>query len=141
MTEEASATTLYALADAEMRECIKAYLTLAEVSKGLADLRPEHLEEQRARVILLAGLGAGATDLDAAKAYEEWKRRRAVSFDIETGVSFSVYENMRARGAALLEQLEKSTKNSLNSTRFSSRNGRISCRFFSTSQAHLVRPG
>ena len=50
--------TLYQIADAEIRLCIKAYLELAKATKGLADIRAEVLAHERVRVILLAGLGA-----------------------------------------------------------------------------------
>ena len=98
--------TLYQLADAEMRACIAAYLLLAEETNGLSNITKKSLTDGRKRTILLAGLGVTSLELSAADAVEEWKRRQAIPFDIETGVSFSVYRNIRAKGLELLDQLE-----------------------------------
>ena len=102
-------TTLYQLADTEMRACIAAYLLLAEETSGLSKITKELVADGRSRTILLAGLGSTNLDLDAAGAVEEWKRRQAIPFDIETGVSFSVYRNIRAKGLDLLNELEALT--------------------------------
>ena len=102
-------TTLYQLADTEMRACIAAYLLLAEETSGLSKITKELVADGRSRTILLAGLGSTSLDLDAAGAVEEWKRRQAIPFDIETGVSFSVYRNIRAKGLDLLNELEALT--------------------------------
>jgi hypothetical protein len=79
--------TLYQIADAEIRLCIKAYLELAKATKSLAEIHPEHLKDKRARVILLAGLGARKLDSSAAQAVEEWRRRQAIPFDLEAGIT------------------------------------------------------
>jgi len=102
-------TTLYQLADTEMRACIAAYLLLAEKTSGLSKITKEVVADGRSRTILLAGLGSTSLDLDAAGAVEEWKRRQAIPFDIETGVSFSVYRNIRAKGLEILNELEDLT--------------------------------
>lgn len=108
MPEETD-TTLYQLADTEMRACIAAYLLLAEETSGLSKITKELVADGRSRTILLAGLGSTSLELDAAGAVEEWKRRQAIPFDIETGVSFSVYRNIRAKGLELLNELEALT--------------------------------
>lgn len=102
--------TLYQIADAEIRDCIKAYLELAKLTKGLADIRVEHLADERARVILLAGLGAHKLDYGAATAVEEWRRRQAIPFDLEAAITAGVYRDIRTCGVRFLDQIEKATE-------------------------------
>ncbi len=101
--------TLYALADAEIRLYIDAYLQLVASSKGLADIRPEQLTDRRPRTILLAGLGVSRFDFTAEEAVENWKSRQAVPFDLEAGITYGVYENIRKVGSEFLESVEKGT--------------------------------
>lgn len=108
MTERTD-TTLYQLADTEMRACIAAYINLVEETNGLSGITKEQITDNRKRTILLAGLGVSNLELEPDAAVEEWKRRQAIQFDIETGVSFSVYRNIRAKGLELLDQLEQIT--------------------------------
>jgi len=101
--------TLYQVADAEIRECIAAYLKLSKTTGAMADVRSEHLVDQRSIVILLAGLGIRAFDVSATVAVEEWKRRRAVPFDIEAAITTEVYRHIRTLGAKFLDSVEKDT--------------------------------
>jgi hypothetical protein len=103
--------TLYQIADAEIRLCIETYLQLAKVTKGLADIRPDHLADERARVILLAGLGVHRPNYDTAAAVEEWRRRQAIPFDLEAAITAGVYRDIRACGVRFLDQIEKATEN------------------------------
>jgi len=48
--------TLYQVADAEIRKCIEAYLKLIEETHNLSMVEERHVGDQRAKVILLAGL-------------------------------------------------------------------------------------
>jgi hypothetical protein len=82
--------TLYQVADAEIRSCIKVYLELMRVTKGLSDVKPEHLKQERARVILLAGLAIQQFDVTPKQAAEEWKRRQAVPFELEAAITHGV---------------------------------------------------
>jgi hypothetical protein len=102
--------TLYKLADAEIRVCISAYLSLVKDTQGFSKVTKERIADERKRTILLAGLGGTNLGLKAKAAVEEWKRRQAIPFDIETGVTYSVYRSIRAKGLKLLNQLERLTK-------------------------------
>ena len=50
----ASSSTLYEIAHGEMCRCIDIYLKLTEQSTGLAALRPEHLADERGRLIVIS---------------------------------------------------------------------------------------
>lgn len=102
-------TTLYQLADAEIRSCITAYLELTAASNGLTNLTPEMLDTQRKSIILLAGLNAPVDNLDPAVVVQEWERRRAIPFDVETGITAGVYQNIRTAGAKYLDKVKKET--------------------------------
>ena len=103
--------TLYQVADAEIRSCIEVYLELARVTKGLSDVKPEHLKQERARVILLAGLAIRQFEVTPEQAVEEWKRRQAVPFDLEAAITHGVYRDIRQCGVRFLDSVEKLTKN------------------------------
>jgi hypothetical protein len=98
--------TLYQLADTEIRRCISAYLHLMRETQNLAVIEQRHVADQRTRVILLAGLGIRKFDVSPAEAIEEWKRRQAIPFDLETAVTTEVYRHIRALGASFLDNLE-----------------------------------
>ena len=99
--------TLYQLADAEIRKCIDAYLKLARETHGLSFVSPEHLLDQRSIVILLAGLGIRQYSVTAVQAVEEWKRRSAIPFDLETAITTEVYRHIRELGATFLDNVDK----------------------------------
>ena len=101
--------TLYQIANDEIRRCIEVYLRLAEESKGLTALLPDHLPDSRARVILLAGLGIAARSETAEEVCLEWQRRQALFFDLETGITAGVYTNLRTVAEAFYEQLREAT--------------------------------
>lgn len=103
-------STLYQIADTEMRRCINAYLSLVQETSGLSHIRPENLQNERARSILLAGLGVLDPSLSAKQACEEWKRRQAIPFDLETGITLGVYRNIRTWGARYLDAVEGATR-------------------------------
>lgn len=99
--------TLYQVADAEIRKCIEAYLKLIEETHNLSMVEERHVGDQRAKVILLAGLGVREFDVEPREVVEEWKRRRAIPFDVETAVTTEVYRHIRELGAAFLENVEQ----------------------------------
>jgi hypothetical protein len=101
--------TLYKIANDEIRRCIDVYLKLAEQSKGLSALLPEHLPESRGRIIVMAGLGVAVRSATAEEVCTEWQRRQALSFDLETGITAGVYTNLRTVAEAFYEQLSKAT--------------------------------
>lgn len=101
--------TLYQIADREIRSCIVAYLKLAKDTAGLSRIKEKHVVDERARTILLAGLGVSGP-MSAKEAVEEWKRRHAIPFDLETAIAAGVYRDIREAGEHFLVVLEKSTK-------------------------------
>ena len=101
--------TLYKIANDEIRRCIDVYLKLAEQSKGLSALLPEHLPENRGRIIVMAGLGVAVRSATAEEVCTEWQRRQAISFDLETGITAGVYTNLRTVAEAFYEQLSEAT--------------------------------
>lgn len=105
----ASPQTLYQVANDEIRRCIDVYLKLAEQSKGLTTLLPEHLSESRGRVIVMSGLGLSVQPATAEEVCSEWQRRQALSFDLETGITAGVYTNLRCVAETFYEQLNEAT--------------------------------
>lgn len=101
--------TLYQIADDEIRRSIEVYLELAQESNGLTAVLPEHLSDERARIIILAGLGAGLQSAAAEEAYLEWQRRQALKFDLETAITAGVYIRLRTVAESLYEELKGGT--------------------------------
>lgn len=101
--------TLYQLADEEIRLCISDYLELIASTDGLARVSEADIDTERKAVILLAGLNAPTGDTSRKAVVEEWMRRRAVPFDIETGITSGVYKNIRRAGVEFLEQVKIAT--------------------------------
>lgn len=102
-------TTLYQIADAEIRKCIDAYLKLARETHGLSIIEEQHLAEQRLIVILLAGLGIRQFNVTAAQAVDEWKRRSAIPFDLENAITTEVYRHIRELGSTFLNSVDKTS--------------------------------
>jgi hypothetical protein len=103
--------TLYTIAGDEIRECINVYLVLASDTNGLTSITSGDLQDERARNILLAGLGAVHSEMNAVEAAEEWKRRQAIPFNLEAGITFGVYRSIRRRSIELFDSVEKATFN------------------------------
>lgn len=101
--------TLYQIADDEIRRCISSYLKLTKSTKGLSAVTPKNLKDERARTILLAGLGETGASCTAAEACEEWKRRQAIPFDLEAAITFGVYRNIRQCGEQFFDDVETGT--------------------------------
>ncbi len=102
--------TLYQIADQEIRKCIEAYLTLSKATLGLTNVSADHVRDERARTIMLAGLGIRAA-MTPEEAVEEWKRRHAIPFDLETAIAADVYRDIRQAGERFLNALEAATGN------------------------------
>src|ERR1700688_709200 len=101
--------TLYQVADAEIRRCIDVYLRLAQQSNGLTALLPEYLPDDRARVIVMAGLGVTVQKPTAEEVCSEWQRRQALAFDLETGITAGVYTNLRTIAETFYDELSAGT--------------------------------
>lgn len=105
-----SQSTLYKIADSEIRKAIESYLKLVKSTNGLASISLSDLGDERARIILLAGLGV-REEMTAELALEEWKRRQAIPFELETAIAAGVYRDIRKAGADFLNMMELETQN------------------------------
>lgn len=105
----ASSQTLYQTADSEIRRAIDAYLALARCSQGLTAILPQHLIDERTRVMVMAGFGIAVRPATAEEVCSEWLRRQAVAFDLEAGITASVYSNLRTVAETFYEQLNTAT--------------------------------
>ncbi len=106
---QSSATTLYQIADEEIRKCIAVYLQLTKDTAGFATVKPEHVQDQRAREIMLAGFGVSGDPLSAEDACLERARRQAIPFNLEAAITFSVYRNIRNCGSQFLNSVDTAT--------------------------------
>lgn len=98
--------SLYKIADREIRSCIFDYLELAEASAGFSNLCPEHLNTERKKVMLLAGINVPMFGMTVDDAVGEWKRRLAIPFELETAITTGVYANIRQVGSDYLDIVE-----------------------------------
>jgi len=105
------AKTLYQVADEEIRKCINDYLVLIDETNNLSNLSIKTLNSERKIIIILSGKGVQYNNHSPKIAIEEWNRRKAIPFDIESSITNSVYKNIRTLGADLLDILAKDTKN------------------------------
>ena len=101
--------TLYQIADEEMREFIETYLILASATNGMATVAPKDLVDERARIVVMAGLGIRPREMSAEEVYEEWTRRQALSFDLETAITSGVYLHLRKVSDVLFDELKVAT--------------------------------
>lgn len=104
-------TSLYQIADHEIRLCISEYLALAAASNGFASVSIEMIDTHRKAVILLAGIGASLEDTSPGNAVREWEKRTDNSLDIEKAITEGVYTNIRAAGTRYLEEVKIGTQN------------------------------
>ena len=91
-------TTVYQKADEAMRLEIKRYLALAEATEGFSSVDEESLADPLDRLMFAAGIGMYVADpntIDPADLVAEWRRKRAVPFDIERSVTVGVYSLIR----------------------------------------------
>lgn len=112
MKHPTGSDTLYAVAGAEMKRLIQAYLRLVADTGNLANVTSEGLEDADARSLLLAGIGSSCDPATTGPraAAEEWQRRQAVPFDIETAITTGVYVRLRAKADAMYDSLERATR-------------------------------
>ncbi len=103
-------STLYKIADLEIRKAIESYLKLVRATSGLTNVSSHDLADERTRTILLAGLGV-RDEMTSDAALEEWKRRHAIPFDLETAIAAGVYRDIRNAGAEFLNVIERETHN------------------------------
>jgi hypothetical protein len=101
--------TLYKIANLEIRKAIDAYLKLARATNGLTKICSADIADERTRTILLAGLAVRG-EMSAEAAIDEWRRRQAIPFDLETAIAAGVYKDIRSTGARFLDLLEIRTE-------------------------------
>lgn len=101
--------TLYQLADAEIRSCIFDYLELADATNGFTSVSAGAIDTDRKAIILLSGLNAPTNDTSPDSVVEEWKRRKAISLDVEAGITAGVYADIRGAGVRYLEEIKAGT--------------------------------
>lgn len=95
--------TLYQFGKDATLRLITDYLALLDATRSLADVQPEHFQSETWRHLLLGGKGLrpGEVPDDAVGAHRMYESRRAVSHDIQSAVSGSLYVAMRAHALDL----------------------------------------
>lgn len=118
--ESKQRSTLYNVARDEMERLIPIYFQLVNDTNNFNDVRPEHLSSAEKITILLAGLRSHTDPnlVDSRRAVEEWERRLAVPFDIESSITTGVYYQLREVAERYYDLLVDETDSfaSLNST-------------------------
>jgi hypothetical protein len=108
-------TTLYDTAKQEMERIIKVYLNVSKTTAGFNNIKPEDLQESDVKKIILAGFSSSLADktqeFNAKEVWAEWDRRKAIPFDIESAVSYTVYEKVRERASEIYDEIISSTNN------------------------------
>ena len=101
--------TLYQIADAEIRRCIREYLVLASDTNGFTSVTRSAIDTSRKAVILLAGINAPLDKRSPDVVVREWERRRGIPVEIEVGITAGVYANIREAGIQYLEEVKEGT--------------------------------
>ena len=107
-----SKSSLYEIAREEMRRLIGLYLTLSKETVGFNQLSPTHFHNPDAKRIILAGFASplASKDVPPEEAWNEWNRRKAIPFDVESAVTLGVYEKIRAKARAMFDEIVKYTE-------------------------------
>jgi len=108
VSEKSAQVSLYKIADLEIRKAIESYLKLARATNGLTNISLPDLADDRTRTILLAGLGVREI-MGPEATLEEWKRRQAIPFELETAIAAGVYRDIRKAGTDFLNTMERET--------------------------------
>ncbi len=104
--------TVYQKADEAMRIEIKRYLALAEATQGFTSVNETSLSDPLDRLMFASGIGLHVSDanqIDPARLVTEWKRKRAIPFDIERSVTIGVYNQIRPFAEELYDEADKLT--------------------------------
>lgn len=104
--------TVYQKADEAMRIEIKRYLALAEATQGFTSVNETFFSDPLDRLMFASGLGLHVSDtnqIDPAHLVTEWKRKRAIPFDIERSVTIGVYNQIRPFAEELYDEADKLT--------------------------------
>jgi hypothetical protein len=110
---EAEPGSLYGLATIEIQRIIKIYLRLVEETANFQKVTPASLGSPDERTILLAGIRSNLNPFTSTpeEAAEEWERRRAIPFDIETSVTTGLYFRLRGVAGEYFDALREATSN------------------------------
>ncbi len=109
---EPNTGTLYSLAKEAMTYYVQVYLDLTRKTNGLANILPEHIQEFAEKLVVLSGIDSAIdpASSSAEQVVQEWRRRQAVPFDVESAITKGVYIQLRNRVENLLDELEQATK-------------------------------
>lgn len=110
MKSQNNQKTLYQIALEAMNQSINIYLQLSKVTNGLTNITVDSLEHIESKQLFLTGLGVKNLHISSSEAVEEWKRRQALKFDLESAVTFSVYRNIRNVGSNFFQEVEEITE-------------------------------
>jgi len=104
--------TLYNLAKEAMQEFVTIYLDLTRKTNGLANIKPEFVQTEKQRLIVLSGIDSNLKPsvTTPEETVQEWQRRQAIPFDVETAITKGVYIQLRAKVEELLDKLEEETQ-------------------------------
>ncbi|MFB2935734.1 hypothetical protein ACE1B6_10810 [Aerosakkonemataceae cyanobacterium BLCC-F154] len=110
-SEEVNTGTLYAVAKEAMKDYVQVYLDLTRKTNALANILPEHLHEFAEKLVVLSGIDSllDPASTSAEQVIQEWRRRQAVPFDVESAITKGVYIQLRNRVENLLNELEQAT--------------------------------
>ena len=99
--------SLYNVAKAEIERLTKVYLNLIEDTHNFSKVATRSLASREAITILLAGIGSlsDPEKTTAEQAVNEWERRIAVPFDIETSITVGVYIKLKEVTSAYYDQV------------------------------------
>lgn len=111
ISEEVNTGTLYSVAKEAMKEYVQVYLELTRKTNALANILPEHLQKFTEKLVVLSGIDSSLDPVStsAEKVVQEWRRRQALPFDVESAITKGVYIQLRNRVENLLNELEQAT--------------------------------
>ncbi|MFM2063858.1 MAG: hypothetical protein RLZZ507_3529 [Cyanobacteriota bacterium] len=110
---EETSSTLYAIAMDFMKGYIDVYLKLANETKGFAVVEAKDAQDYEQKLIILTGINS-TLDPQSATAndvVQEWQRRQAIIFDVESSITKGVYIKMREVAQNLINELRIATNN------------------------------
>lgn len=110
-SEEVNTGTLYAIAKEAMKDYVQIYLDLTRKTNALANILPEHLQKFAEKLVILSGIDSSLDPVStsAEQVVQEWRRRQAVPFDVESAITKGVYIQLRNRVENLLNEVEQAT--------------------------------
>lgn len=105
--------TIYQKANEAMEFEIKRYLALTKITNGFSLIEPHHLFDTLDRLMFGAGIGLYISSSEIPspeRLIAEWKRKKAIPFDIEKAVTTGVYNSLRPFVEELFDDAASLTK-------------------------------